>query len=90
MRRILFALAAGLGIFGATPAFAGDSCCHYKQVVVTEYVTVYETQTVSYTKEITRYDHCGKPYTVCVTFYKDIQVPVQKAVTVTRWVKVCY
>jgi hypothetical protein len=90
MRRILFAMVLGLGIFSAAPALAGDGCCYYKQVNVTEYVTVYETQTVSYTKEITRYDHCGKPYTVCVTCYKDIQVPVQKAVTVTKWVKVCY
>ena len=79
MRRILFAVVTGLGMFGAAPAFAGNPYGpEYVAVLVTEYVTVYETRTVSYTKPVVKYDYCGNPYTVYVTCYKDIQVAVQE------------
>lgn len=77
----------------------------YKAVTTykTVYETIYETilvdvvRSVPYEKTITKYDHCGKPYCVTVTCYKDVTVQVPKKVArqvatkvaVTTWVKVC-
>lgn len=89
MYRILFALVTGLGLFGSGPAFAAGVPAGYTQVTVTATVVTYETRLVPYAKEVTRYDHCGKPYTVCVTAYKEIEIAVKKTVTYTKWVKAC-
>ena len=61
----------------------------YKKVVCYETVYVKVTKTVPYTKSMTRYDHCGKPYCVDVTCYKDVCVKVPKTVAVVKYVKVC-
>lgn len=65
-------------------------CCTYKTVVCYEKVTEYETRQVSYTRTITCYDECGRPYTVVKTCYRDVRVPVTRLVAVTKQVKVCY
>jgi hypothetical protein len=88
-----FILASVLGLFGLgfTGGFASatEPACTYKKVVCEQYVTVWVTKSVPYTKEVVKYDHCNKPYTVTVTCWKDVQVPVQKCVQVVKWVKVC-
>ena len=48
-----------------------------------------ETRTVAYKKYVTRYDHCGHPYTACVTEYKQVTAYVKKVVPVRKYVKVC-
>ncbi|HUR53214.1 MAG TPA: hypothetical protein VMZ71_03735, partial [Gemmataceae bacterium] len=79
------------------PGYKAVTCYEtvYETVWVTEYVNV--VKSVPYEKTITKYDHCGKPYCVTITCYKDVtvQVPKQvakkvaKQVAVTKWVKVC-
>lgn len=84
--RIIMAAGLGLGcLVMASPASAAS----YKQVTCYEKVVCYETRTVAYKKHVTRYDECGKPYTVCVTCYKSVKVPVEKVIAVTRRVLVC-
>jgi hypothetical protein len=72
---------------GGTPAHAGGydgysysyGCapvCHY------ETVTVYVPRTVAYTRLVTLYDECGRPYQAARTCYRTVQVPVQKRVLV--------
>jgi alkyl hydroperoxide reductase subunit AhpF len=96
-------VAAGL----AGTAAAGDYAPRPGYKAVTVYETVYETvhetvyvdvvKSVPYEKTVTKYDHCGKPYHVTVTCYKDVTVQVPKKVAkqvarkvaVTKWVKVC-
>jgi hypothetical protein len=66
-------LVAGMGVFGTSPARASEYCpttCHYKCV------TVYVPKTVYYTKLVTLYDECGRPYQVERTCATTIQVPV--------------
>jgi hypothetical protein len=76
----ILALAAGFA--GGVPARANDygaycaPTCHYS------IITVYVPKTVAYTKLVTYYDHCGRPYQVAKTCYRTIQVPVQKRVLV--------
>lgn len=48
--------------------------CSYK------WITTYECRTVPYQVCIVKYDHCGNPYKVYVTKYREIQVPVRKLV----------
>lgn len=86
----LLALAT-LGL-GAGTAPAGDYCpprCHYEWVTRYECVVTYETRTVPYTKVVTCYDHCGRPYQVTKTCYREVQVPVKKMVPVRQKVLVC-
>jgi hypothetical protein len=96
MGRFLLAglMAAAMALTGATSAKASnyynDYCkpC-YKKVVCYETVTCWETRTESYTKYVTKYDHCGRAYTCPVVCYRDVQVPYKKVVPVVKWVK-CY
>ena len=89
MRGIIVVAVAVLLNLGFT-ASATEPCCTYKKVVCDETVVVWVAKEVPHTVEVVKYDHCGKPYTVCVTNYKTIQVPVKKTVQVVKWVKVCY
>ncbi len=83
-------LTAVLGLAGT--ARASDCYCPptyvIKKVTVYETVTCYETQCVAYKVCVTRYDHCGNSYTVNVTRYREVQVPVQKVVARVRYVKI--
>jgi hypothetical protein len=81
----------GLGISGA-PARASDCapCCEYKWIVTYECVITYETRTVPYTKTVTCYDECGRPYPVSKTCYREVQVAVKKVVPVKKKVLVSY
>ena len=80
---IVVAVAAVLNFSLITnSASATEPCCTYKKVVCDETVVVWVAKQVPYTVEIVKYDHCGKPYTVCVTCYKDVSCPVQKCVPV--------
>jgi hypothetical protein len=69
-------------VLGGSPARASDygarcaPACHY------ETVTVYVPKTICYTKYVTLYDHCGRPYQAARTCYRTIQVPVQKCALV--------
>ena len=60
----------------------------YKKVVCTETVYVTLVRSVPYKKLVTKYDECGKPYCVTVTYYKDVAVVVAKTVEVVKYVKV--
>ncbi len=82
-----FLLTGVLGLTGAS-AFAGDYC-HYKYVTSYECVICYKTCTEAYQKPVTYYDHCGNPYCVYQTCYRDVQVPYKKYVPVVRKVP-CY
>jgi hypothetical protein len=86
MKRFLLTLAL---VVGSTVAL---SACEpgYKKVICHETVYVTVTKSLPYQKEVTKYDHCGKPYCVTVTCYKDIVVKVPKTVTVVKYVKVCH
>ena len=88
IRKLLTAAVATVAL--AVPAFAHEPCCTYKKVTCYETVVSYETRQEAYTKCITLYDSCYRPYTVHRTFYRDVQVPVKKVVAVTKLVKVCY
>ena len=107
------AAAAVLAAGFAGTASAGEYRPGYKQVTTyktvheTVYDTVYDTiyvdvvKSVPYQKTVTKYDHCGKPYCVTITCYKDVTVKVPKQVArqvartvcktvpVTTWIKVC-
>src|SRR5882672_5616539 len=71
---------------------AGDTYCTpqyvYVKVVSYENVTVYETRSEAYQVCVTKYDHCGNPYSVYETRYREVKVPVTKQVAVTKYVKV--
>jgi hypothetical protein len=89
MRRFL--LLAVLGVVTASgSASATTPPPGYRAVQTTEVRVVYETRRVSYTKEEIRYDHCDRPYKVLVTAYRTVEVPVEKTVTVTRYVRCDY
>lgn len=93
MKKVICGLAAAvvlsLGLAGNAKAGGYDPCCHLKKVVTYECVISYECRTEAYQKAVTCYDHCGKPYTVWKTCYREVQVPVKKTVPVVKWVKVC-
>ncbi len=95
MGRIVLAglMAVALAATGTTQAKASgyyDDCkpC-YKKVVCYDTVICYETRSESYTKYVTKYDHCGRAYCCEVVCYRDVQVPVKKYVARVKWVK-CY
>ena len=99
--------AAVVAVAAAGTASASDYANKPGYKAVTSYETVYETvwvteyvdvvKSVPYQKEVTKYDHCGKPYCVTVTAYKNVTErvakrvakQVAKKVAVTKWVKVC-
>ena len=83
---VAMVVAAGL----AGTASASDYKAGYKAVTTYETVYVDVVKSVPFEKTITKYDHCGKPYCVTITCYKDITVQVAKQVCVTKWVKICY
>lgn len=64
--------------------------CKYKKVI--EYVTDvrYEKREEAYTKYVTEYDHCGKPYSVKKVCYREIEVPVKYTRAVCKYIKVCH
>lgn len=74
---------------GASAAQAGDDHCYvWKKVICYKTVCEYVTKCEPYTVCVTKYDHCGYPYTVHETRYKEYKVPVKKEVAYTKWVKV--
>lgn len=88
-RTILAAVVAlTLANLGGTAARACDTCT-YKKVVCHETVVTYEPRTEAYTRQVTRYDPCGQPYTVTQVCYREVKVAVKKVVPVVKWVKVC-
>src|SRR5262249_3310758 len=94
LRKIVGAGLVAVGVMGlsGTAARANDYAprCEYKTVVSYEWVTTYETRTEPYTKCVTLYYHCGRPYEVTKTFYRTYQVPVKKQVAVYKKVPVHY
>ena len=78
IRKMLLGLGMTLALTGA--ATAGDYCPpKYKYVTCYETVTCWEVRKEAYTKCVTKYDHCGKPYQATVTCYRDVKVPVIRA-----------
>ncbi|WP_020471950.1 hypothetical protein [Zavarzinella formosa] len=70
--------------------FTGSaSATEYKKVVTYKTITVCVEKVVSYVVEVIKYDECNRPYKVCVTKYKTIQVEVQKQVPVISYVPAC-
>ncbi len=90
-KRILVAAVATLALIGGS-AQASDPYCPpayvIKKVTCYETVTCYATRCVTYKVCVTKYDHCGYPYHVYETRYREVEVPVQKQVAVTKYVKV--
>lgn len=85
----LAALLLALGLGGQF--LHADTCqpaAVWKRVTTYECVVTHETRREPYQQVVTKYDACGRPYTVVVTCSRDVQVPVKKVVAVTRWVKV--
>ena len=78
-------IAAGLsGMAASASDYPG-----YRKVVTYQTVTTFVLKEVPHEKVVTKYDHCGKPYTVVVTCYKTVEVPVTKTVPVVKYVKIC-
>ena len=74
LRKLLCAGVLGLaGVAG--PARAGD-CCH-RYVTWYEPVVCYETYREPYTRAVTKYDYCGRPYCAAETCYRSVSVPVK-------------
>ncbi len=72
-------LASGMLTLGSSPVWASGYCpppCHYERV------TVYVPKTITCTKLVTLYDHCGRPYQVERTYTTTVQVAVTKLVAV--------
>jgi hypothetical protein len=63
--------------------------CTYKKVVCYRPVTCYEYRQEPYTKYVTKYDHCGYPYSCEVTCYRSVRVAVTKYRPYVKYVKVC-
>lgn len=66
-------------LLGGAQARASDYCppaCRYV------WVTTYVTREVPYTKVVTLYDHCGRPYKVARTCFETVTVAVRKRVLV--------
>src|SRR5262245_58027240 len=88
------AVAGVLGLsalaFGGTAAQACDKAPQQEYTWVTTYecVTTWEIKCEPYTKTVTKYDHCGKPYQVAETYYREVKVPVVKKVAVQKKVPV--
>jgi hypothetical protein len=88
---------ASAGDYGHKPGYKAVTCYEtvWETVWVTEYCDV--VKSVPYEKTVTKYDHCGKPYCVTITCYKNVTErvakkvakKVAKQVAVTKWVKVC-
>jgi hypothetical protein len=81
VRRILLGAmiltTAGFGLAGSNV-----QACDNAPVYRYEWVVRYETRQVAYTVCETRIDHCGRAYTVEVTRYRTVQVPVQYRIVV--------
>lgn len=90
MTKLLLAVVLGtMGLVGVPAAVqASEPCYTYKLVTCYETVTEWVCKEVPCTKTVVKYDHCGKPYCVNVTYTKVIEVPVTKTIAVTKWVKV--
>jgi hypothetical protein len=86
-RRLLTAAFASLALFAGAAA-ACEPTCTYKKVVRYETKVEWVTKVEAFTKEVTLYDHCGKPYTVEKVAFREVEVPVEKQVPVVKWVKV--
>jgi hypothetical protein len=81
MRSLVVAGLLGMGLttLGSTPARASGTCEPvYHYVLVTTYVD----RQVAYTKVVTLYDHCGRPYKVATTCYQTVKVPVTRRILV--------
>jgi hypothetical protein len=74
------AAALGIALFAGARAEAGDYCpppCgHYETVLVTRCVDV------PYTRVVTLYDHCGRPYQVEKSGVRTVEVTLRKRVFV--------
>lgn len=64
--------------------------CKYKKVISYETCIKYVEREEAYTKYVTLYDHCDKPYSVKKTFYRTVEVPVKVVKPVVKYVKVCH
>jgi hypothetical protein len=83
-------LALLLCVSAVNPVAASEPCVTYKKVVCYEQRTRYVTKCEPYTYKVTLYDHCGCPYTVTKTGYREVQVAVTETVPVVKYVKVTY
>jgi hypothetical protein len=81
-----FVVAAVLAVSGLGPAVATVQASDYCPPSYRfEYVRCYEYRQVPYTVCVTRYDHCGCPYTVEVVQYRTVQVSVLKRTLVRAY-----
>lgn len=89
MKKLLLATILGIaGLTATSTATASEPCYTYKRVTCYETVTDWVCKEVPCVKTVVKYDHCGKPYTVNVSYTKIVEVPVKKTVAVTKLVKV--
>ena len=77
-------LAAAMALITGTADVA--SAAEYKKVVTYKTVTEYVTKSVHCAAEVTKYDHCDRPYTATVTKYKAVEVPATKRAPVVTYV----
>jgi hypothetical protein len=89
-QRTAVAVMAATMLFGLSgSASAGEYDVTFQKVVTWKTVTTYETRDVLYQKAVTRYDHCGNPYTAYVPCTRTVTVSVTTTVPVVTYVKVC-
>lgn len=73
------AVAVAFAIAGSS-AWAGDPCDPPRYTY--KMVTVYETVRKPYDYVVKKYDHCGKPYHVTRTGWKNVRIPVVRKIKV--------
>jgi hypothetical protein len=92
LKRSVMAVVVAAGLWSGGTAMASDLYSPpgyvYKPVVVYVTVNSYETRSQAYQVSVVKYDSYGRPYYAYVTYYRTIQVPVQRVVAVTKYVVV--
>ena len=80
IRNLFVAAVVALGIGGVSSL--AQACDHCPPVYRYETIVTYEYRQVPYTVCETRYDECGRAYTVTVTRYRTVRVAVTRQVLV--------
>lgn len=89
---LVVAVLAGVSLAANRAAACDPLCppaCVYKKVVTYKTVEEQVVTKVPYQRKVVKYDHCGEPYIVTETCYKEVVETVCKRVPVVTWVKVC-
>jgi hypothetical protein len=93
VRRLLWTGVLCLGTL-SVPA-AGYSCnpvafCTYKSVVLREAITTCVSRLVPCTLAVTRYDTCGRAYSIKKTSFRTVTIPTTKTIAVSELANIAH